>query len=230
MVSILIVAATKKEIQPLVSCFETIQNVGNNMCSGVCRGSQIDCLITGPGIMATSYWLGRISLNMSSKYSLIINAGIAGSFKSSIKIGSVVQVISDCNFDFGAEDGDAFLSASEISLLPENELFLRNSYESSNVINSLKKVNAITVNKVHGREKSIQLLKTKIKAEIESMEGAAFFNAARKQDSPYVQIRSISNFVERRNKANWEIENAITSLNKVLVSVIDEMVENILNE
>ena len=136
----------------------------------------------------------------------------------------------DCNFDFGAEDGDSFLSATEISLLPANELYLRNTYKSSSVINSLKKVNAITVNKVHGSEKSIQLLKTKIKADIESMEGAAFFNAVSKQESPYVQVRSISNFVERRNKANWEIENAIASLNKVLISFIDEMVENILNE
>ena len=230
MVRILIVAATKKEIQAIISCFENPEDLGDNIFSGHYKGIQIDCLITGPGIMAASYWLGKISLNMSSKYSLIINAGIAGSLNPSIKTGNVVHVISDCNFDFGAEDGDSFLPATEISLLPANELYLRNTYESSKVINSLKKVNAITVNKVHGSEKSIQLLKTKIKADIESMEGAAFFNAVRKQDSPYVQIRSISNFVERRNKANWEIENAIESLNNLLLSFLDEFVENNLNE
>ena len=93
-----------------------------------------------------------------------------------------------------------------------------------------KKVNAITVNKVHGSEKSIELLKNKIKADIETMEGVAFFNALRTQDTPYVQIRSISNMVERRNKGNWEIGNAITALNKVLVSLLNEIIENNFNE
>jgi futalosine hydrolase len=37
----------------------------------------------------------------------------------------------------------------------------------------------------------------------------------------FLQIRTISNFVEEREKANWNIPLAIENLNKELLRVID---------
>ena len=39
------------------------------------------------------------------------------------------------------------------------------------------------------------------------MEGAAFFYVCLKEKVNFFQIRAISNFVEKRNKKNWEINN-----------------------
>ncbi|WP_300663257.1 hypothetical protein, partial [Fluviicola sp.] len=78
-------------------------------------------------------------------------------------------------------------------------------------------MDAITVNKSHGSEDSI----SKIKQEhgltlLESMEGAAFFYAANKMRIPCVQVRSISNLLEKRNVENWNIPLAVKELNSWL--------------
>jgi futalosine hydrolase len=85
------------------------------------------------------------------------------------------------------------------------------------------KVKSITVNTAHGDEDSISYVKSKVNPDIETMEGAAFFNAVSQQNIPYVQIRAISNKVEKRNKENWDIDKAITQLSSVLFSIFDEI-------
>ena len=57
----------------------------------------------------------------------------------------------------------------------------------------------------------------------ESMEGAACMFACQEANVPCVQIRSISNFVEKRNKSKWDITMAITNLNKELQKFISTL-------
>jgi futalosine hydrolase len=57
--------------------------------------------------------------------------------------------------------------------------------------------------------------------EIENMEGASFFYVCLKENIPFMSIRSISNYVEDRNKDNWKMEEAIESLNKTLAELFD---------
>ncbi len=45
------------------------------------------------------------------------------------------------------------------------------------------------------------------------MEGAAFFYACREAQVHYVQIRAVSNYVEKRNRDAWQIGLAIKNLN-----------------
>ena len=45
------------------------------------------------------------------------------------------------------------------------------------------------------------------------MEGAAVFKVCKEMKVPCIQIRSISNKVERRNKENWDLDLAISNLN-----------------
>jgi len=54
------------------------------------------------------------------------------------------------------------------------------------------------------------------------MEGAAFFYVCQLQKIPHIQIRSISNYVEPRNRANWNISLAIKNLNEVLWKLIQQ--------
>jgi futalosine hydrolase len=54
--------------------------------------------------------------------------------------------------------------------------------------------------------------------QIESMEGAAFFYACRQLNVPCLQIRAVSNYVEKRNRDNWHIGLAIKNLNKFAMS------------
>jgi futalosine hydrolase len=58
------------------------------------------------------------------------------------------------------------------------------------------------------------------KAQVETMEGAAFMFACIKMNVPCMQIRSISNYVEVRNKSNWRMKEAIENLNQLLIQFL----------
>ena len=89
-------------------------------------------------------------------------------------------------------------------------------------LDSLPKANGITVQTVHGNEQSIALLRQRNpSASIESMEGAAVFYAGQLEGIPVIEIRSVSNPVEPRNRAGWDIQGAIHSLNQFLLQLLN---------
>ena len=201
---ILLVSATKFEVNPLLKLVDDKSKFGKH---------SIDVLITGVGMTATAFYLGK---NLNKKYDLAINAGVAGSFKKNIPLGAIVNVVSDCFADLGAEDGNKFLTAKEIGLI--SDLVFRNKK-----IKSIPNVKAITVNTVHGNTSSIKKIVKNFNPDIETMEGAAFFFACKSESIPCIQIRAISNYVERRNKKNWKIKLAIENLNSFLVNYLQSL-------
>lgn len=208
---ILIVSATEKEILPLMKKINTINP----------EDLTVDTLITGIGSVFTSYLLTR---RLSEKdYDLVINAGIAGSFKSEIPIGETVFVQSDQFADLGIEDKNEFNTLFEKGFLkkdqfPFQDARLENPYDFNL---SLRKVSAITVNTTHGCNASINMIKQKFDAHIETMEGAAFFYVCLQEGEKFLQVRTISNLVQERNTANWNIPLAIKNLNQKLFELID---------
>jgi futalosine hydrolase len=52
------------------------------------------------------------------------------------------------------------------------------------------------------------------------MEGAPFFYVCLKERVPFMSLRSISNYVEDRNKENWKMKDAIESLNSALSELL----------
>ena len=169
-------------------------------------------------MVATAFALGKhLALK---KYDLAINAGIAGSFDFNLDLGDVVMVKEDVFADQGAEDGDNFLSINEMGFGESRQVPTILNAGSLNTYN-LKQARAITVNKVHGNELSIARVIARLNPQIESMEGAAFFYACNNSLTPCIQIRSISNYVERRNREKWNIGLAIKNLNEALFEVLE---------
>jgi futalosine hydrolase len=58
---------------------------------------------------------------------------------------------------------------------------------------------------------------------VESMEGAAFFYACMIEKIPCAQIRAVSNFIEKRNRDNWNIALAIKNLNETAIEIINNL-------
>jgi len=204
---ILIVAATAFEVEPLANSL----------------GHKLDILITGAGMVPTAFALGRqFSLH---KYDLVINLGIAGSFDKSIPPGYVVEITEDTFSETGAEDDQEFIP---ISILGFGENTFKPGTTLENVCNSLclTKAKAITVNTVHGNEESIKKVQLRLNPQIESMEGAAFFYACRQFNLPCLQIRAVSNYVEKRNRDNWDIQLAIKNLNTFAIELINRIGNN----
>jgi futalosine hydrolase len=219
---ILIVAATLPEIKT------TMDRLGLGSFT-IFKEHEIDILITGVGMINTTYQLSK-RLHQK-KYDLAINAGIAGSFDRSIDLGEVVQVVSDYFSEIGAEDGDQFLSLIQLGFQEHDEFpyqwgeLIPDVQYSKMIssINTMRTVRGITVNTVHGDCASIIKVQTRLNPQIETMEGAAFFYGCMMEQIPCIQIRSISNYVEKRNRDNWEIGLAVKNLNLQLIALIETL-------
>lgn len=199
---LLIVAATDNELDFVE------QNIENSLFAQ----HQIDFLLAGVGMVKTSYHLCKKLCEKS--YDLAINIGLAGAFNKHLELADVVEVYSDQFSELGAEDGDLFLSLPEMELAAVNDFPFKDNciFADSNFTTSLEKVRGITVSTVHGNEKNIEKIRERLHPDVESMEGAAFMYVCKMQDQSCIQIRSISNYVERRNRESWEITKALNNL------------------
>jgi len=163
------------------------------------------------------------------RYAVALNAGLCGSFDRSLAPGAVVHVRSECISELGAEEGARFLSIHELGLLGENEFpftcgrIVNASPPSSATLLDLPAVDAVTVNTAHGDDRSIAAVVDRFKPHVESMEGAAFMYASAIHGVPFAEIRAVSNIVERRNRAAWDIDGAIRKLGRAALSVLGEL-------
>jgi futalosine hydrolase len=205
---ILVVSATQMEIEPFLQ--------KNNNCQ---------TLIAGVAIPNTIYHLTKRLLH--EKFDIVIQAGIAGTFTKKIKKGEVVIVEEDVFADIGVEEKGEFKTMFELGFDDKNKFPFTNSrlINNSQVIklSSLKKVKAVTVNKITDKQKQIKYLTQKFSAEIESMEGAAFHYVCLQQNIPFLQLRSISNKVGERDKSKWRIKESIKNLNNELIKLVDSL-------
>jgi futalosine hydrolase len=123
--------------------------------------------------------------------------------------------------ELGAEDGANFLSIDELGL---GKCGIKPAYSYENTfLDSLKTVRAVTVNKVHGNDESVYSTVSRLNPDVESMEGAAFFYACNQANLPCLQFRTISNYVERRNRESWNMPLAINNLNSFLIDFLTQL-------
>lgn len=203
---ILIVAATEEELHPSLSFLAE---------------RQIEYLITGVGMVACSYALSKRLQN--GRVDLLIQVGIGGILDREAALGEVYQIVQDEIFEMGAEDRENFLTIEQLGLGVHQFYELIDAVPKS--IPCAKKAQAITVNKVHGRESSIARLRIRYtKPLIESMEGASFFYVALQEGIPALQFRAVSNYVEPRNRAAWNIGLAVGNMNSFLQELIKSLV------
>jgi futalosine hydrolase len=206
----LIVSATESEIAPFLSHF-SFKNGSNYL-----NGNQVVVLITGVGMVATGFSMGYVLAKNSFDFAL--NVGIAGSFNERLALGEVVQVTDDCFAELGAMDGPLFISIDELGFGNAMVAPLR-SKTLDGLLSLEKKMKGITVNCVHGSDQEILSIKERLCPDVETMEGAAFFYACNQVGLPSGQVRSISNYVERRDKSKWNIPLAIETLNERLINL-----------
>jgi futalosine hydrolase len=218
---VLIVAATVIELIPVQQRLEAVE-----------PELDIYSLITGVGMIATAFEL-TTTLN-EKQFDLVINIGIAGAFDKTLALGEVVEVVQDQFSEELVEDGIELKSYYDIGLRGKDEdpfengvlnrtfQFARSPFQDPK--KKIREVNAITVNTIHGNDFSIMRIRERLNPEVETMEGAAFFYVCNKMEVPCLQLRAISNYVEKRNRDAWEIELAITNLAEEVVNTLNKLV------
>lgn len=226
--NLLIVAATPFEITPLHQYLEA-NFTKESAIIYTKNGLHIHLLVTGIGLTHTAYALGRYmgSVNIDAAW----NVGIAGAYDRTLALGQVVNVVEDQFGDLGIEHADgSFQDLFDAELIALNQSpFIHKKLINTKAINTsfLTKVKGTSVNTVHGSAASIeQFSKANPNIQIETMEGAAFMMVCLQEQVSFLQIRSISNYVEPRDRSKWEIALAIENLNETVVEMVNNYLEN----
>lgn len=220
--NLLIVAATVKEIEPYL---DTVNNI-SIFKKGI---PETDVLITGIGLTATTYSLGKqLSLK---KYDLVLQAGVAGCFDRSLPLGSVVAVKKDTIADQSVIELNELKSLFDLKLVPHSQFpykknWLVNDNEAFLELSGLKQVTGISVNEITTDEKKVVFYEDHFNPVAESMEGAALHYVCLMEGVPFLQIRSMSNYITERDKSKWNMNDSITNLNNALFQIIRKLYSN----
>lgn len=220
---VLIVVATKGESSGLLPKLG-LSARDTRLWQGNWQGHQLDLLHTGIGMVNTALWMGRQIIQ--SDYELALNLGIAGSFGEHPGIGEVVEVKEDIYAELGADSPAGFLDLEALGFPAWQNGSLPGYNRLSNPHagrSDLSLVRALTVNRVHGTAGRIAATRQRWEPEIESMEGAAFFQVALEAGLSCTALRSISNYVEPRNRAAWDIPAALRSLEEAALRFLEGM-------
>ena len=222
---ILIVSSTEFEVKKVLQKLDFQVEINKGLKSYLFENLKIDVLISGIGIPMTSYKLTKTVFD--KKYVFVINAGICGSFNPKFSNGTCVNVVQDEFADLGITNFDnSFKTMFEEGFIPKNEHpFINGKLISKNSAYKCKlpQVTGITVNAVSGNEIQIQMRKQNFSADIETMEGAAVAYICLSEGIDFIQIRSVSNPVELRNKDNWDISLAIESLSGAVINILQNI-------
>ena len=208
----LIVAATAIEIAPFLEQFRSKKDFPAN----------IDILITGIGLTATTYSLMK-QLQIK-RPEIIIQAGVGGCFDTNYPLGSVLAIKQEAIADQSVIELDKLKTLFHLKLVPQNQYpfskgWLVNKSEVLKKI-KLKKVIGVSTNEITTSKQKVKFYKETFNPVVESMEGAALHYVCLMEKIPFLQIRSISNYIGERNKKNWNMKESIINLNKELTSLL----------
>jgi futalosine hydrolase len=210
--NILVAAATAKEIGPFIAFTRS----GNF--------THIDILITGIGLTACTYHLHK-QLGLK-KYDLVIQPGVAGCFDQNIALGEVVAINKDTIADQSVIALQKLKTLFDLKLVPQDQFpykkgWLINPNKEILKRSRLKIVKGISVNQISTSDTMIKFYRDVFDPVTESMEGAALHYVCLMENIPFLQIRSISNYIGERNKKKWNMMDSIINLNVALIKTIN---------
>lgn len=179
---------------------------------------------------------------------LVIQFGIAGAFPSTGRepgagMGDIVVATQEAYSDTGSSSPQGWLPAAELGLpvarIDGKELAGVFPLDAGLALAAVTAIQAadrsspdrrdapsvvllgpcVTASRVTGLRAEAEVLAARWGALAESMEGAAAAHVCALYEAPFVEVRAISNLVEDRDRASWQVEQAIASAGKAALAV-----------
>jgi futalosine hydrolase len=186
----------------------------------------IDVLVTGIGLTATTYSI--VKQLQLKKPDLVVQAGVAGCFDKKMALGTVVAVERETIADQSVIELRQLKTLFDLKLLPLNQFPFKRGWLVNPGRNLLKatrlpKVNAISVNEITTSRQKIKFYEQAFNPVVESMEGAALHYTCLMENVPFLQLRSLSNYIGERNKKKWNMKESVQQLNHVLIRILENL-------
>ncbi len=185
-----------------------------------------EIIVTGVGGAAMS-WALQKRFTTGALPPMVIGAGIAGSYVTSLTTGDVVLTRSDCFADMGVDDKGDFHSLFGANLAdPDSPPFSGGRIYCSEELSAIlagrfRAVTGATVNMTSGSQAVIDRIRKAWDPDIETMEGAWLAYACAVSKVPWISVRAVSNIVEPRNTANWDIPLALLRLQESMTQALE---------
>ncbi|MDI6687031.1 MAG: futalosine hydrolase [Desulfobacterales bacterium] len=245
---IIIAAAVYDELSALIDRVEkpvVSKAGGRKIVSGHIGGKPVRLLVTGPGLVNAVQALTAAIEDLMP--SLIIQTGCAGAFKwSGLKIGDIGIATEEIDVNLGIEpeSGDGPLNELPFSLINTRGLDIKNryrlDYELANLaFKTIEKDYAdkniglikgtfITVSTITATDMRAEKLYKQFKPCMEGMEGSGAAHLAIYYNIPFLEIRSASNMVGKRDTGAWNLTLAFERAAMAVFAFICDLDQNIL--
>jgi futalosine hydrolase len=228
---LLLLSATQNEARGLLSEFvgqQYTEHLGKTSIQGTLAGKPCRLVYTGIGVVNTAH---ALTCQFEAELpALVIQFGIAGAYvPARLPIASVALATEENYGDVGVITPDGWKPADEIGipLVPgDDPLFNRFPLDLELVERAAQLCGAsygpfVTVSQCTGVQALGDTLHHRFGALCESMEGAAAAHICALYNVPFLEVRGISNLVEDRARARWNIVGAATVAQQAVMKIVE---------
>jgi futalosine hydrolase len=202
---------------------------------GRLAGKEAAVLVTGPGVVNTAQAMGAVLEHI--RPSLIIQCGCAGIFKETAgTVGDVGIAVRETDLHSGIEPAPqddpvpsplpfALLETSggpvsgtypmDMGLVEKAYEILKKAFENHGP--RVFKGPFITVSTITATDERAEKLAHSLNPVMESMEGSAAAHVAADHGIPFLEIRSASNIVGKRERNTWDLPQAFKNSSAAVI-------------
>ncbi|SKA80262.1 futalosine hydrolase [Desulfobaculum bizertense] len=230
---LLCVFATDKECAAALPEMHTVPAQGQWL-PHVRANHELTVLITGVGPLNAAMHLGRCLATLGDRPAGVINCGLAGAFDTtSHRLGSLCIAAEEINPEYGLYTPDG--------LVPDGLGFAQYEQDEQRVFDriQLEPYTAATamglslpqgwplcpmlsVAGVSGTAERAQEMQTRYPhAMLENMEGFALALSCLHESIPFLELRSVSNKIGSREKADWNIVAGFSALGRAMTMLLE---------
>ena len=231
--NLLLLSATEIESGTIQSALEDAkitQQVGKTAIAGNLWGWRCTLLHTGIGTVNAAH---ALTCQLEQQLpDLVIQFGIGGAYvPTGLPIRSVVLATEEVYGDVGVVTPEGWKPVNEIGIPlvhGDPPRFNRFPLDPQLVataagICGVRSGTFVTVSQCSGVQAVGDALHSRFNALCESMEGAAAAHICTLYDVPFLEVRGISNLVEDRQPARWDIPGAADAAQSALIKIISNM-------
>ena len=231
--NLLLVSATELESRAVQSKLEdakTAQHASKTVIVGNLCGWRCTLLHTGIGAVNAAH---ALTCQLEQQLpDLVIQFGIGGAYvPTGLPIRSVVLATEEVYGDVGVVTPEGWKPVDEIGIPlvhGDPPRFNRFPLDPQLVataagICGVRSGTFVTVSQCSGVQAVGDALHSRFNALCESMEGAAAAHICTLYDVPFLEVRGISNLVEDRQPARWDIPGAADAAQSALIKIISNI-------
>ena len=231
--NLLLLSATEIEsgtIQGALKDAKITQQAGKTVIAGNFWGWRCTLLHTGIGTVNAAH---ALTCQLEQQLpDLVIQFGIGGAYvPTGLPIRSVVLATEEVYGDVGVVTPEGWKPVDEIGIplvhgdpprfnrFPLDPQLVATAAE----ICGVRSGTFVTVSQCSGVQAVGDALHSRFNALCESMEGAAAAHICTLYNVPFLEVRGISNLVEDRQPARWDIPGAADAAQSTLIKIISNM-------